>query len=78
MPDDGPVVDEEDIGDAAEPLQRLAFIGANRLVAQIAARGDDWETQLRHQQMVQRIRRQHHAEVGIARRNTSGNLRFEI
>jgi len=38
----------------------------NRLVAQIAARGDDGKTKFRHQQMMQRVRRQHRAEIGIA------------
>jgi len=39
--DDRPVVDKENVGDSAEPIQRLVFIGANRFVAQIAARGHD-------------------------------------
>ena len=49
-----------------QPFQRLVFVRANRLVAQIAAGGDDGKTEFGHQQMMQRSVRQHHAEIGIA------------
>ena len=53
--DDGAVVNEKHIGNAAQPLQRLEFVRADRFVAQVAAGGDDGETEFGHQQMMQRI-----------------------
>ena len=50
VPHNGAVVDKENIGDATEPLQGFTLIRANRLVAEIAARGDDGKTK----QMVHR------------------------
>ena len=64
-------MDEKNIGDAAEPLQGFTLIRANRLVAEVAARGDDGEIEFGHQQMVQRRVRQHRAEVRIAGGNGS-------
>jgi hypothetical protein len=64
--DDRAVVNQEDIRNAPQPVQRLKFIRANRFVAQVAARGDDGKAEFSHQQMMQWIRWQHHAEVGIA------------
>ena len=66
MADNRPVVNEEKIGNATQPIQRFQLIGANRFIAQIAAGGDDGKIQLCHQQMMQRIGRQHDAEAGIA------------
>ena len=63
VPDDRAVVDEEEVGDAAEPRERLALVDADRLVGEVAARRDDREAELAHQQMMQRRIRQHHAEV---------------
>ena len=78
MPDDGAVVDKKNIGDAMQPFERLALIRANWFVAEIAARGYDGETELGHQQMMQRRVRQHRAKVRVAGRRAFGNLRFEI
>src|SRR5215471_3233862 len=49
-----PVVQDEDIGDAVETLQRLIISRRNRLFTAIAAGGDDWPLALPHQQMMQR------------------------
>ncbi len=69
MADDGAVVDQKHIGDVAQAFKGLAFICANRFVAQVAARGHDRKAQFCQQQMVERRVRQHHAEVWIARGN---------
>ena len=55
MPDDGPIVDEQHVGDPAQSFERFEFIGADRLIAQIAAGGDNGETEFRHEQMMERI-----------------------
>ena len=41
---DGPVVDQEHVGDAAQARQRLGLVDADRLVAQVAAGGDHRES----------------------------------
>ena len=49
VPDDGPIVDEEEIGDAAEARHRFAFVDADRFVAQVSARGDDRKPEFAHE-----------------------------
>ena len=66
VPDDGAVVDEEKVGDAAEAFERFVLVGADRLVAQVAARGHDREAERGQQQVMQRGVGEHDAEVGIA------------
>src|SRR5208283_3885475 len=66
MADNRTIVNEEKISDTAQSFPRLPFVRANRLVAQVAAGGDDRKTKFSHEQMMQRIRRQHHAEIRIA------------
>jgi hypothetical protein len=78
VPDNRAVVHEKNVGDAAQPFERLDFIRANRLVTQVAAGGDDGETQFRQKELMQRVRRQHCAEIRIARRDALGDLKFEI
>ena len=70
--DDGPVVDQEDIGDAMQPFQRFPLVGTERLVAEIAAGGDNGKAQLAHQQVVDGSVRQHHPQVGVPRRDGHG------
>ena len=67
-------MNEKNIGDAAQSFERLAFISANRLVAEVAAGGNDRKTEFSHQQMVQWRVRQHDAEIRIAgsHRRTNG------
>ena len=50
VPDDGTVMHQEQIGDAAQSVQRLEFIRADRFVAQVAAGGHDGKGQQREQQ----------------------------
>ena len=66
VPDDGAVVDEEQIGDAAEAFEGFVLVGADRLVAQVAARGHDGEPERRQEQVMQRGVGEHDAEVGVA------------
>ena len=72
-PDDRPIVDKEQIRDPAQPLQASCSSDDDRFVAEIAAGGDDRETELPHQQMMQRRIGQHGAEPGIARRDRGGD-----
>ena len=66
MPDDGAIVDEEKIGDAAEAFEGFVLVSADRFVGQVATRGHDGEPERRQQQMMQGGVGQHHAEVEIA------------
>ena len=66
MPDDGAVVDEEEIGDAAEAFEGFVLVGADGLVAEVAAGGDDGEAERRQEQMMQGGVGEHHAEIGVA------------
>src|ERR1035441_5074305 len=54
MPDDGAVVDQEQIGNAAEAFEGFVLVGADRLVAQVAAGGDDGEPERRQGQVMER------------------------
>ncbi len=71
MPDNGTIMDEKNVGDAAQPFQGFAFVGANRFVAQVAAGRHDRKSEFGHQQMMQRRVGQHRAEVRIAGGNRS-------
>ncbi len=72
MPDDGAVVHQEQIGDAAQAFECLLLGRANRFVAQVAAGSHDGKGQQRQQQMVQGSVGEHHGQVGIARGNRRG------
>ena len=63
------------IGDAAQPFQRLGFVGDDRLVAAVAAGRDDRKAKLAQQQMMQRRIGQHDAEPGIAGRDAGRDQR---
>jgi len=78
MPDNRAIVDQKTISDAVQPFVRLKFIRAKRLVAQVAARRHHRKAKLGHEQVVQRIRRQHDAEIGIAGSHRIYDLRFAI
>ena len=41
MADDWAIVNQKEIGDAAQTLAGFLFVGADRFVSQIAARRDD-------------------------------------
>ncbi len=72
---DGAVVDEEAVGDGAQALERLPFIGADRFIREIAAGRDDGKAKVGKQQVMQRRVGQHDAHVGIARRHGVGKRR---
>ena len=69
MPHNRPVVHEEQVGDTLQSQDRLLLVSADRLVRDVAAGGHHRHSQLAHKQMMQRCVRQHHAEVGISRRD---------
>ena len=54
IPHDRPVVYQERIGDAVQPLERLPLVGANGLIGQVAARGYYRKSQPAEQQMMKR------------------------
>ena len=66
---DRSIVDEEQIGDVAEALDRVTFVRADRFVREVAARGHDGHADLAQDQMVKRCVREHDAERGIAGRH---------
>ena len=66
VPDDGAVVDEEQIGNAAEAFEGFVLVGANGLVAQVAARGHDGKAERGQEQVMQGGVGEHDAEVGVA------------
>ena len=65
MPDDGAVMDQKEIGDAAKAVQGLVFVGADGFIAQVAAGGHDGKAEGGKQQMILRGVGEHYAEVGI-------------
>ncbi len=72
MAGDRPVVQQEEIGDAAlaaEASQRFVVVDRDRLAGEVAARRHQGKIHRREQQVMQRARRQHHAETRIARRD---------
>jgi hypothetical protein len=66
---DRPIMHQEQVGNRTQPIQRLPLIGADRLIAQIAAGRHQRAIQRSQQQVVQRRRRQHDTQVWVARRN---------
>ena len=75
VPDNRAVMDQEEVGDAVEALQRLALIGAERLVAEVPASGHNRKVELAQQQVMQRRVGQHHPEVRIPRGDGHGQWR---
>src|ERR1039458_2110546 len=67
MPDDGAVVDQEEVRNAAETFEGFVLISADRLVAKVAAGGDNGEPERQHEQVMQRGVGEHYAEVGVGR-----------
>ena len=65
VPDDGAVVDKEQIGNAAKAFEGFVLVGADGLVAQVAARGHDGEAERGHEQMMQGGVGEHDAEIGV-------------
>ena len=71
---DGPVVHQEMVGDVFQADGGFFIGDRDRLVAAVAAGGDQREPALLHQQMMQRRVRQHDAEIGRAMRNVPGDV----
>ena len=71
-PHDRPVMNQEQIGDAAEAPDGLMLVDADRLVRTVAAGGDHRESGFGQQQMVQRRVGKHDADERIAGRNAVG------
>ena len=63
MAGDRAVVEQKTVGDCAQPFEGLPLVGADRLVGQVAAGGDQRAVYLFQQQMVQRGRRQHQPQL---------------
>ena len=76
VPLDRPVVNEKEVGHVAEPLEGLALVDADRLLAPVAARGDEREVDLTKQQMVERRRGDHDSELRPSRRDRTGDGLF--
>jgi hypothetical protein len=58
---------QEEIGDLSKAGQGIMFVGADRFVREVAARGDHGSTELLEENVVKRCIGEHDAEVGIAR-----------
>ena len=64
---DRAVVDQDEVGDGAEPLGHLLVAVHDGLVGDVPARHDEDRADVGQEQVVQRRVGQHHAEVGRAR-----------
>ncbi len=73
VPLDRPVVHEEDVGHSREPRERLVLVDADRLLAQVPARGDERGVDGTQQKVVERRRGEHQPELRLARRDGPGN-----
>ena len=63
---DRAVVEQHDVGDRVEPLERVVVLVRDRLVGDVAARHHERLAGVGEQQVVQRRVREQHAEVGRA------------
>ena len=72
---DRPVVQEEQVRDPAQPLQRVVVRERDRLVGHVAARHHQRHADVGQQQVVQRRVGEHHAEVVRARRDRRRDAR---
>ena len=70
---DRPVVADQQIGDPVQALARVVVAVGDRLVGHVGAGHDQRRADLGQQQVVQRRVRQHHAQVGRARRHRVGH-----
>ena len=66
---DRAVVAEHEVGDRPEPLERVVVAVGDRLVGNVAAGHHQRLADVAQQQVVERAVRQHHAELGRARRD---------
>ena len=72
---DRPVVEQEGVGDVAQPLQRVVVLVGDRLVGHVAAGHHQRLADVGQQQVMQRAVREHHAELGRQRRDRGGDAR---
>jgi hypothetical protein len=72
---DRAVVQQEDVGDPREPLQRVVVAERDRLVADVAARQHERHAGVAEQQVVQRRVGEHHAQFRHAGRDPVGDRR---
>ena len=73
---DRAVVDEEGVGDLAEPGERVSVVVGDRLVGDVARGQHQRDSGVGGEQVMKRRVGQHHAEVGRARRDLLGDRRF--
>ena len=50
-----PVMDEERVGDGVKPMERVAFVDADRFLAQVAARCDHREAELPKEEVMEEL-----------------------
>ena len=74
-PDDRAIVRQQQVGDPAEPLERLLRGQAHRLLGEVAAGADDRPAARLDEEMVQRRVGQHHAEPGVPGRDRGSGQR---
>ena len=72
---DRPVVDQEAVGDAAQPFDRLVLGGDDGLLGEVAAGRHHRPAELRHQQVVERRVGEHQAELRLPRGHLVGDRR---
>jgi hypothetical protein len=65
-------MDEEEIGQAGEALERLVFVDADGFVAAVSAGGDDGAAEFGEQQVMEGCVGEHHAKVRVAGRDGFG------
>ena len=73
---DGAIVGQEEIGDGAEALERVAGIDGDRLVVEVPAGADQREGQGPREEVVQGARRQHQPEASQSRRHALADAAF--
>ncbi len=66
MSGDGAVVNEKEICDGLEFFEGFVLVGADGLVGEIPAGGNDGKAQLSHQQVMERGIGEHDAQIGVA------------
>jgi hypothetical protein len=70
-------VEQEEVGDAAQPRERVLVLVGDRLVGDVAARHHQRDADVGEQQVMQRRVREHHAELGRPRGDRRRHLQVE-